>query len=93
MVVAVQTWELSLPGCTSLKDKRSVIRSLKDRLRRKFQASVAETDYQDVHERAALSFAVVATDRRFAESILDKADRFVQEHGQAVIVGVRRDLY
>lgn len=93
MVVAVQTWELSLPGCASLKDKRSVIRSLKDRLRQKFQASVAETDYQDVHERAALSLALVATDRHFAESVLDKADRFVQEHGRAVIVGVRRDIY
>ena len=43
MVVASQSWELSLPGCTSLKDKRSVIRSLKDRLRTRYHLSVAET--------------------------------------------------
>ncbi len=93
MVVAVQTWEFALPGCSSLKEKRSVVRSLKDRLHRKFKASVAETDYQDAHTRAAVTLAVVATDRRQAESMLDKADRFVQEHGRAVIVGVHRDLY
>jgi len=93
MVVAVQTWELSLPGCSSLKEKRSVVRSLKDRLRNKFKASVAETDHQDVLVRAAVTLALVTTDRRSAESMLDKADRFVQDHGRAVIVGVHRDLY
>jgi uncharacterized protein len=69
------------------------VRSLKDRLHRKFKASVAETDHQDVLARAALTLALVTTDRRLAESLLDKADRFVQEHGRAVITGVRRDLY
>ncbi len=93
MVVAVQTWELSIPGCSSLKEKRSVVRSLKDRLRQRFHASVAETAFQDVHERAALTLALVATDRAFAESVLDKADHFVQEHGRAVVVGVHRELY
>lgn len=93
MVVAVQTWELSIPGCSSLKEKRSVVRSLKDRLHRKFRASVAETDHQDVLARAAVTMALVTTDRRLADSMLDKADHFVQEHGGAVIVGVHRDLY
>ena len=93
MVVASLTWELSLPGCDSLKAKRSVIRSLRDRLRSKFNVSVAETGLQDVHGRAELTIALVASDGRLAESILDKADRFVEEHGGALIAGVRRDLY
>ena len=57
MVVASQTWRLSLPGCSSLKEKRSVVRSLRDRLRSRFHLSVAETDLQDVHSRAELSVA------------------------------------
>jgi uncharacterized protein YlxP (DUF503 family) len=93
MVVASQTWELSLPGCASLKEKRSVVRSLKDRLAKKFNVSVAETGYQDVHARALISIALVATDGRFAESVLDKTDAFVHEHARAVIVNVQRDLY
>ena len=93
MVVASQTWELSLPGCASLKEKRSVVRSLRDRLRAKFNVSVAETGLQDVHASAEVTIALVASDGRLAESMLDKTDRFVEEHGGAVIVGVRRETW
>lgn len=93
MVVASQSWELALPGCRSLKEKRSVVRSLRDRLRAKFNVSVAETGLQDVIDRAELSLAFVASDGRMAESILDKTDRFVEEHAGARIVRVRRDTY
>jgi hypothetical protein len=93
MVVASLTWELSLPGCSSLKEKRSVIRSLRDRLRDKFNVSVAETAFQDVHERAELTIALVASDGKMAESVLQKADQLVEEHGGAVITSVRRELY
>ncbi len=93
MVVASQTWELSIPGCSSLKEKRAVVRSLKDRLRHKFNVSVAETGHHDVHARAQITVALVATDRRFAQSVLDQTDFFVQEHGRAVILDVHSDLY
>ncbi len=93
MVVASQTWQISLPGCASLKEKRSVVRSLKDRLRTRFHLSVSETAHQDVLSRAELSVALVTTDRAFAQEVLDKADRMVQEHARAVVVDVRRDFY
>ena len=93
MVVASQTWELALPGCASLKEKRSVIRSLKDRLRSKFNVSVAETGLQDVLARAELTIALVASDGRLAESILEKADRLVESNGRASIVRVTREVY
>ena len=69
------------------------MRSLKDRLRNKFNVSVAETDHQDVHARAQITVALVTTDHRFAQSVLDKTDRFVQEHAQAVILDVHSELY
>ena len=93
MVVASCTWELALPGCSSLKEKRSVVRSLRDRLRSRFNVSVAETGLQDVHGRAELTIALVSSDGRQAESILDKADRLVESHGGALIVRVRRDVH
>ena len=93
MVVASQTWQLSLPGCGSLKEKRSVVRSLKDRLKSRFNLSVAETGQQDVLSRAELSAALVATDRRFAETVLDKADHLVASNGRASIVGSRREFH
>lgn len=93
MVVASQTWQLSIPGCASLKEKRSVVRSLKDRLHSRFRLSVAETGQQDVLTRAELSVALVAADRRLAESVLDKADRMVQDEGRALVLAARRDFH
>jgi hypothetical protein len=93
VVVASLTWDLALPGCSSLKEKRSVIRSLRDRLRHKFNVSVSETDFQDVKARAQLTIALVASHGRLAESSLDKLDRFVENHGGALITSVRRELY
>ena len=93
MVVASQTWVLALPGCASLKEKRSVIRSLRDRLRHRFNVSVSETGSQAAHARAELTVALVATDWNFAQSVLDRADLLVEEHGDARIVSVRREVY
>lgn len=93
VVVASQAWQLSMPGCTSLKEKRSVVRSLKDRLRARFHLSVAETAYQDVHARAEIAVALVTSDRRLAETVLDKADHLVRESGRALILDTRRDFY
>ncbi len=86
MVVTVVTWELSIPGCSSLKEKRMVVRSLKDRIRNKFNLSVAETGHQDVLTRAELSVALVATDQRFADSVIDKVDRLVDTDRRALII-------
>jgi len=93
MVVASLTWDLSLPGCASLKEKRSVVRSLRDRLRSRFNVSVSETDFQDVHTRAQLTIALVASDAVFAESVLEKADHLVGSNGRAVVVSARRTVY
>ena len=81
-----------MPGCESLKEKRSVIRSLRDRLRTKFNVSVAETGLQDVHARAEITIALVTSDGRMAESVLEKTDRFVEAHSGAVIVRVEREV-
>jgi uncharacterized protein YlxP (DUF503 family) len=72
------TWELHLEGCQSLKDKRQVLRSLKDRLHNELNVSVAETDHQDRWQRAELTACVVSTDRTRAAEILRGADRLVE---------------
>ena len=93
MVIASAVWDLNLPGCSSLKEKRSILRSLKDRLRNKFNVSVAETAFQGVHKRAQLAIALVASDGRYAESVLDKLDSFVERNGGAVIVSVQKRVH
>jgi uncharacterized protein YlxP (DUF503 family) len=77
VIVGVMVWELHLPGSQSLKDKRSVLKSLKDRLHDRFNVSVAETAHQDLWQRAELAAAVVSTDRRQAERVLREVDHVV----------------
>ena len=93
MLVAACSWELALPGCGSLKDKRRIVKSLKDRLRGRFNVSVAETDHQDVWTRSQLSIAFVTTDGRLAESLLSKVDRLIEGETRAVILSSKRDLH
>ena len=93
MVVGVMRWELSLPGCSSLKEKRMVVRSLKDRIHHRFKVSVAETDHQDVWTRAQLAVAVVSTDAGHANEVLDQVDRMVGQNERAFVLDRGRDLY
>jgi uncharacterized protein YlxP (DUF503 family) len=92
MVIGVSIWELSLPECRSLKEKRRVVKSLKERLQARFRVSVAETGYQDVWTRAEITAAVVASDGAHADSILDSLDRFVDGDGRGIIVRTERSL-
>jgi uncharacterized protein len=84
--VIVMTWELRIPGCRSLKEKRMTARSLRDRIRKKFNVSVAETAFQDVHDRLELTAVFVATDARLADSIASRLDTLVAENGRALVV-------
>jgi hypothetical protein len=86
VIVGVMTWELHLDGCRSLKDKRHVLRSLKDRLRQRFNVSVAETDHNDLWQRAELTVCVVSNERAHAEDMLRQADRLVASAAGARIV-------
>jgi uncharacterized protein YlxP (DUF503 family) len=73
--VGVLMLELRLPESHSLKDKRHTVKSLKDRLRAKFNVAVAEVDYQDLWQRALISAVTVSGDHAFAEQVLQSVER------------------
>jgi uncharacterized protein YlxP (DUF503 family) len=68
MPVGLLTIELHIPGSRSLKDKRMVLRSVKDRLR-KFNVAVAEIEHQDLWQRAALGVVTIGT----SDALVDQA--------------------
>ena len=67
MTVAIARVTLVLAAAQSLKDKRSVVKRLKDLVRQKFNVSIAEVDAHDTWNRAVLGLTLVGSDRRFAE--------------------------
>ena len=93
MVLGTIAWQLEIMGCHSLKEKRSVVKSLKDRLHQRFNVSVAETAYQELWQRAELTACVVAGERRHAESVLDSADRLVASEYRARVIETRREFF
>jgi len=78
VVVFVGEVQLHLPESGSLKSKRQVLNSLKERLRGRFNLSVAEVDGADLWQRSVLAMAVVSTETRHAEAVLTKAVRFIE---------------
>jgi uncharacterized protein YlxP (DUF503 family) len=86
MVVGLCRIVLALPWNDSLKGKRSVVKSVLERARGRFQVAAAEVADHDVHRRATLGFAVVSNDVRHARSVLDKLVGFVAGATQAELV-------
>lgn len=78
MVVGILQVQLAIRHAHSLKDKRRVIKSLRDRIRNRFNVSVAETADQDRYQRAVLGVALAATDGRFADEVLAKVVNLVR---------------
>jgi len=74
---AVQQWDLHLEGCHSLKEKRSVLQSLKAALR-KLNLSVSEVEHQDLWQRAGVAAAAVGSDRRIVDELLHQADQVIE---------------
>ena len=79
--IGVLTLELRLENSHSLKEKRHVVESLKTRLRNKFNVSVAEIDYQDLWQRAAIAAVTVSSDHVHAEKVL----RSVEDEAAALL--------
>lgn len=73
-VIGVLTLEIWVEASHSLKDKRQVIRSLKDRLRDKFNVSVAEIDHLDSWQNSVVAVVTVSKDKTFAEQVLQAAE-------------------
>lgn len=72
--IGVLTLEIHVEHSHSLKEKRHVVKSLKDRLRERFNVSVAEIDYQDSWQHSVVAAVTVANDRVRAEQILHAAE-------------------
>ena len=80
MHVAVVTIELHLPGCNSLKEKRSKLKPLLTRLQREFNISTAELEHNDLHRSAVIACAVVGNNDRRLQKILETIPKWVERN-------------
>lgn len=92
MTVGVCTLELHLPESDSLKSKRRVLKSLKDRVQRRFNVSIAEVEAGDAWQRSVIGVACVANERRHVNEVLDRVVRAVKETPAVRMVDYRVEL-
>jgi uncharacterized protein YlxP (DUF503 family) len=92
MVVGLCTVELFIAGSQSLKDKRQVLHGLKDRLRGKFNLSIAEVDGQDLWQRAVLSMACVANDGSYVNQVLEQALNVIKSMPTVEVIRTQLEL-
>jgi len=79
MHIGLLTFDLFLPGSQSLKSKRSLIKSLKDRVRSQFNVSIAEVGSHDKWQKSIISVCAIGTDRRLLDSTLQSIVSLVEK--------------
>ncbi len=92
MYVGVARLVLSVPGAQSLKDKRAVVRRVRDRLLARFDCSVAEVGMLDEHQRAELGFSVVGGDHRVVERVLGEIVEHAIESAEGRVMTEVREV-
>ena len=92
MVVGVLRLALVIRSARSLKDKRSALRRIIDRVRARYNVSIAEVGDNDAWQRALVGVTAVANDRSFVNEVLDKVVRDVESLGVADLVGREMEL-
>jgi len=89
MPIAYLTLEIRIEAAHSLKDKRQVVRSLKDRLRNSFNVSVAEIDVTDLWQRATLGVVSISDSRDYLEGLMrnveNAAVRLANNNGAEIV--------
>jgi hypothetical protein len=86
-LVALQTFDLRIPGCRSLKEKRHVLKTLIAGIRAKFDVSVAEVDHQDLWQRASISVAAAAGDQHHARRVMHEVEKLVERWAEIEVIG------
>ena len=91
--VALGTVELHLPDVGSLKGKRHALKGLKEKLRRRFEISVAEVNHQDSWQRATLALACVSGDSRHANEVISKAMDFLEDNVDGYVTDIEVEIF
>ena len=92
MTIGVLQLEVAIPDAFSLKDKRRVIKSIKDRIAHHHNVSIAEVGALDEHRRSILGLAMVSNDGRYVEGALSKLVDFIRGVPQVSLIDYQIEL-
>ena len=77
MLVGLARFDLRIPGCNSLKEKRHVVKGLTAGIRQKFNVSVAEVDHQDLWQRTTIAVSAASGEAYHVKKVLQQVERYI----------------
>jgi uncharacterized protein YlxP (DUF503 family) len=92
LVVGTCLVSLHIPNSGSLKAKRLVLRRVKDRVKNRFNVSIAEVDGFDLWQRTTLGIAIVSRDRRFVDKVISNVIRLIESDTSVSVISIETDL-
>lgn len=92
VIVGLRVFDVHILGARSLKEKRFVLRSVKDRISNRFNVSMAETGHQDLWQRAEVAIAVVGGDRRGVEKTLDAVRALLDRESELRVIETSTEI-
>jgi uncharacterized protein YlxP (DUF503 family) len=92
MVIGTAQIQLSASWVHSLKEKRMVVKSIIDKVKNKFNVSIAEVDTQDYHQTITIGIACVSNENRHADSMLSEVLNFIEDNTDAVVQDIHTEL-
>ncbi|MCJ7576901.1 MAG: DUF503 domain-containing protein [candidate division Zixibacteria bacterium] len=93
MVVGLANIDIHIPESGSLKNKRHFLKGIKDRLRNKFNVSVAEVGHNDLWQRTSIGVSVVANDKRFANRVLSQVVEHINKENGVQILDYSIEIF
>lgn len=93
MIAGKIVFEIFLPYCRSLKDKRKVVKSIKDSLQSNFKISIAEVDYEDMWQRSKFIIALAGKDTHFLNSRVQKIFDFLKNNPDFEILDFKKEYF
>ncbi len=91
MKLLIYRIDLYMPACHSLKEKRGVLKNFQNQIRKKFNVSVAEVDYQDVWQSSQIGIVMAASDVRILNAVLVQLQTFIERNFQDITI-VKEDI-
>jgi len=92
MPVGISYIEFKIFGARSLKEKRRVVKSLKDRLRNRFNISIAETGSLDVWQRCELGFTCISNDRGYIDGLMASVIQMIESDGRVQVIDISTEI-
>lgn len=93
MIVGVMTAQISMSGVTSLKGKRSIVKSIIGRLKSRYNISISEVDHQDTKTSAVIAMAIVSNEARFIDQQFDAILDFMRNDGRFFLSQIEREKF